>query len=352
MKLPSFLGCIPDQTGHGAASCHEIIPPVGHNAFTDCQVWNGELWLAYRSSLRSFGGHFADRKSRIVIMHSPDGYQWTKSSELTGNNQDIRDPKLFIHQNRLVLNVLLNRTFDPRPYQTIYTASSDGYHWGKWQNAAPIGRLVGKAVLIKGLGFFAPAHDIRKGNVHLMKLTENLFWKPVMMISREGDETAVTTLSNGGLAAVIRMEKRRGTGITWTAAPDLPWKEVVTDTSVRLDGPSLFPCGTAICALGRRPAPGSLVQRRAGSIRGRMRTALFQVRPGNLRHLLDLPSNGDTGYAGTALFLGKRFVTYYSSPLEQDRSWIRGMLGSCGLYSAILDNDIPGTQSVPQKEFA
>jgi hypothetical protein len=76
---------------------------------------------------------------------------------------------------------------------------------------------------------------------------------------------------------------------------------------------------------------------RLGSAFGRKRTALFWIDPGReapdggegaprLVWLSDLPSAGDTSYAGVALSGGALFADYYTSRIERDPPWLLGML--------------------------
>ncbi len=331
-------------------SLKEIIPPIRHNAFTDCHMWKGQLWLAFRSATRRFAGHLSDRKSCIVIMHTIDGKIWKRVAEISGRGWDIRDPKFFVIEERIFLYALLNTSIDPKPIKTVYTVSTDGYAWAEWKDAAPEGRLLGKPIAVPGYGYYSPAHDIKRKNVCLMKLSNTFFWEPGQIISSEGDETAIAAIPGGGLIAIIRIEEKRATGITKTSDPDSPWTEVVIDSSNRLDGPCLFFSDSFLYAIGRRLVSDSRTGRSSSLLFGRMRTALFFISNGKLNHLFDFPSSGDTGYAGIAQFQDVNYITYYSSPPNLDYSWLRGMLGSCGIYVATFTNNILRVPEVSGKE--
>lgn len=378
-----------------------VAAPSGHNGFPDCLVWKDALWLAYRSSPRKKGGHFADPDSRIILLRSQDGVKWDAAAEfsagmagmaemaglfgsfgitgIAGNadfsdseygrdNRDIRDPKLFALGDKLFLLALLNRTFDPKPHMTVVTSSTDGFSWEAFQAAAPAGFLLGKPINLPsgaadlGPGHFsemtargpvqllAPAHNLRTGEVRLMESTEGLTWKPGEIIRKDGDETALARLDDGCLLAATRLEKEKATAISRSApagienhgkenpgtAPSTgrgPWETLLTDHNTRLDGPCLFTHGSHVYALGRRRAASSRGTAKPGAIFGKMRTALFELTPEGLVHMENFPSTGDTGYAGTALFQGRRFFCYYSTPPGSDRPWLAGMLGSTGIYS-------------------
>jgi hypothetical protein len=51
-----------------------------------------------------------------------------------------------------------------------------------------------------------------------------------------------------------------------------------------------------------------------------------------------LPSAGDTSYAGVVPIGGSRFlVTWYSSPLAADPSWVVGLFGQTDIWEATID---------------
>jgi hypothetical protein len=57
----------------------------------------------------------------------------------------------------------------------------------------------------------------------------------------------------------------------------------------------------------------------------RKRTALYEVTPERLSYLSDLPSAGDTTYAGVVLRGGFAFIDYYTSAIDRDYPWFLGM---------------------------
>jgi hypothetical protein len=76
----------------------------------------------------------------------------------------------------------------------------------------------------------------------------------------------------------------------------------------------------------------------------RKRTALYEI-TGNLeggrigiRKWGEFPSAGDTSYAGVvALGAGRFLVSWYSSPLKGDPSWIEGFAGPTNIWEATID---------------
>ena len=62
-----------------------------------------------------------------------------------------------------------------------------------------------------------------------------------------------------------------------------------------------------------------------GSFFGRKRTSLFLVTEQGLKYLSDLPSSGDTAYAGVVVMNDQAYVSYYSSIISHDLPWLLGV---------------------------
>ncbi|MHA1734550.1 MAG: hypothetical protein ACTSU5_21650 [Promethearchaeota archaeon] len=75
-----------------------------------------------------------------------------------------------------------------------------------------------------------------------------------------------------------------------------------------------------------------------GSVFSRKRTALFEsvdtsTSPA-LKYVSDLPSAGDTAYAGVVVEGDRLYVSYYSSDPARDYGWLMGMLLPSDIYFA------------------
>jgi hypothetical protein len=64
---------------------------------------------------------------------------------------------------------------------------------------------------------------------------------------------------------------------------------------------------------------------RLGGLFSRKRTAIFRVETDRLVHLTDLPSQGDTSYAGVVRRGDDLFVDYYTSRIDRDWPWLLAM---------------------------
>ena len=302
-----------------------------HNAFTDMVFWQDAFWLAYIAS----PSHFASPKSRLVLLKSRDAVRWEEAARFNGEGKDIRDPKLGVVQERLTVYALFNRKLDPQPFKTICSQSSDGKAWGPFTHAVQTGWLLGKPQTHDGLTWYAPAHNLELGAVRLFRSLDGIHWEnhSVIYEQERADETAIVFTPDGGLLAVTRLESgagilgspQCGTLISTARPPYKKWDAQVTSNLTRLDGPALF-FHDRIYAVGRFQPETHDPFCQQGSIFGRKRTSIFQVSEKELMHLMDLPSSGDTAYAGAAIQGDSLYISYYTNDPSKDVPWILGML--------------------------
>jgi len=88
--------------------------------------------------------------------------------------------------------------------------------------------------------------------------------------------------------------------VATAAPPYTEWSRIKSHVT-RLDGPCLFAYRGAVYAVGRHNPDRLWSLDYFGSILGKKRTALYKVNERRLVHLSDLPSAGDTSYAGVVL---------------------------------------------------
>jgi hypothetical protein len=322
-----------------------VVDDGRHNAFTDLLYWQGYFWLAYISS----PSHFASKQSRVVILRSKDLKQWQEMARFSGNGQDIRDPKLAIIQDQLVLYALLNKQFDPEPYKTITAHSVDGATWSPFKDVTPEGWLLGRPVTRDNATWFAPAHRIDHGTAILLRSMDGVTWDihGTIHANDRADETAIQLLPDGHMLAVTRIEAgggifgdvEAGTQISRADAPYTTWTSLGRSKVTRLDGPTLFVHGNRVYAVGRRQVRVVRPLLGQGSAVGRKRSALFLVEENarELIHLTDLPSAGDTSYPGAVIVNGKLFISYYTNAPGKDWPWVIGMLFPTSIQMAMLD---------------
>ncbi len=322
-----------------------VVDDGRHNAFTDLLHWQGHFWLAYISS----PSHFASKQSRVVLLRSKDAKQWQEMARFSGNGEDIRDPKLAIIKDRLFLYALLNKQFDPEPYKTISSHIADGMTWSPFENVTPEGWLLGRPVTRDHATWFVPAHRIDHGTAVLLRSTDGVTWEVHSTIHAgdRADETAIQLLPDGHMLAVTRIEAgggifgnpEAGTLISSAQSPFTTWTQLGWSKVTRLDGPTLVVHGNCVNAVGRRQARVARPLEGQGSALGRKRSALFLVeeKTGELIHLTDLPSSGDTSYPGAVIVDDKLFISYYTNDPRKDHPWVIGMLFPTSIQMAMIE---------------
>jgi hypothetical protein len=260
--------------------------------------------------------------------------------------EDIRDPKLAVIAGRLFMYVLKNTTFEAEPYATAFTSTSDGVDWAPIRNIEPTGWLFWRPKTPDGRTWYMPAYWHEHGKSILLKSADGEHWTEVSYIYEgdRNDETAIEFLSDGHLIATARLEvsdsvfgHRDACSLIAVAAPPYEDWTYTRSQVTRLDGPALFSYDGRVYAVGRHNPDAPRLLNHFGSILGRKRTAMYTVEPDRLIHLSDLPSAGDTSYAGVVIRGDQLYVSYYTSTIERDYPWILGMVSPSEIRMARID---------------
>jgi hypothetical protein len=303
-----------------------------HNSNTDMIYWNDAFYLIYASS----PFHFASKDSRLHILRSEDGHNWEQTAEFDAAGEDIRDPKFAPIGDRLFLYALKNTDFAAEPYQTVYAVSEDGASWSPFQELEPKGWLFWRPKTADGSTWFAPAYWHEHGQAALLRSTDGETWEIQSEIHKgdRSDEPAVEFLPDGRLLATVRLEMSDSltghpdgsTLITTSEPPYEIWTPIAKSQVTRLDGPALFSYNDQLYAVGRYQPHVAGPFGWMGSIFSRKRTALYRVEEDGLVHLSDLPSAGDTSYAGLVRRGDNLYISYYTNDVDKDYPWILGMV--------------------------
>ncbi len=303
-----------------------------HNSNTDLIAWRGELLLVHDA--RPY--HLGTPDSRLVVKRSRNGRSWETLATLRVAGKDIRDPKLAVIGGRLFLYALPNSSTYATPEGTVLATSDDAVDWSPFEPVGPPGWLFWRPKSPDGgRSWYVAAYWHGHGRSMLLRSEDGHAWDPVSVI-HEGDgndETAIEFLPDGRLLATARLEITPdallgNAGAHTLVAVAKPPYESWTTTRVgttRLDGPNLFSVGGRVFAVGRwQPGPYGPFTRQASTL-ARKRTALYRVEPGRLVWLSDLPSAGDTSYAGVVQRDGEIWVDWYTSRVDRDFPWLLGM---------------------------
>jgi hypothetical protein len=328
----------------------DIINDGMHNSNTDMIEWNGKYYLSYVSSPY----HFGSEKSALHVKVSTDlGRTWLEVNSFAPFGEDIRDPKFAAIGNRLFVYALKNTSFVAEPYITVYSYTEDGVKWSIFDVIPGLdGWLFWRPKTRDGATYYNSAYWFQHDKSVLLKSTDGINWEIVSTIHQgdRNDETEIQFLSDGRLLATARLEhggfadgafgdSQGATLITASAPPYSEWTDLLQSRVTRLDGPYLFTYHNRVYAVGRyQPDLGhSGLLTAQGSILARKRTSLFEVRTDGLAYLTDLPSAGDTSYTGVVVVGDIAYVSYYTSPIDRDYSWILGMITPSAVRLAKVD---------------
>ncbi len=313
-----------------------------HNSNTDLIHWNGSFYLAHQTSPY----HLGSRRSRLLLWRSEDARTWDKVHEFRNPEGEYRDPKFAVIGRRLFIYALPNVTLFADPITTVYATSADGSSWPLMEEIEPKGWLFWRPKTRDGKTWYVTAYWNKHGKSILLKSADGENWETVSQIyeGERNDETDFEFLPGGKILATGRLEGN-GSGFgdssasTFIAVSSVPYKKwsVTKSSLTRLDGPCLFPYNGLVYAIGRYQASFAPKFVEQGGIYSRKRTSLFAVREDSLVRLTDLPSAGDTSYAGIVVRGDEAHVSYYTSPIKRDYTWVLGMFRPTNIRMARLD---------------
>ncbi len=303
-----------------------------HNSNTDLIFWRDHFYLVHAAS----PFHLGSKRCRLVVRRSRDARGWETIAERKIPGEDIRDPKFATIGDRLFLYALPNRGLRAMPYGTVYAISDDGVHWSAFEKIDHPGWLFWRPKTYDGLNWYVGAYWHRHGKSILLTSTDGIHWSIVSEIYHgEGnDETDIEFLPDGRLLATGRLEvtpdnpwgnPNASTLIAVASPPYTEWRYAKSQVT-RLDGPALFRYDGRIFAVARYQPGARGRYTKLGSVFSRKRTSLFLVEENRLVYLSDLPSAGDTSYAGVVLRDGYLYASYYTSNIGRDYPWLVGML--------------------------
>ena len=303
-----------------------------HNSNTDMTFWDGWFYLCHQTSPY----HLGSSRSRLLLWRSKDARAWEKVTEFKAERGEYRDPTFAQIKGRLFVYVLPNLTRMAEPVTTVYSSSKDGRKWKAFKEVDQPGWLYWRPKSTDAETWYVTAYWHEHGKSCLLSSPDGEKWSRVSMIHEgdHNDETDFEFLPDGRILATGRLEMGDGlfgdreacTLLSMAAPPYETWSYARSSVT-RLDGPCLFPYNGRIYAIGRYQAsffPRFVEQ---GGVFSRKRTSLFLVEETRMIRLTDLPSAGDTSYAGIVIQGDEVFASYYTSPIKKDATWIEGMFG-------------------------
>ena len=315
-----------------------------HNSNTDMTFFDGWFYLCHQTSPY----HLGSSRSRLLLWRSRDGRAWEKVTEFKNETgREYRDPKFAVIRDRLFLYFLPNLTIRAVPVGTVYTSSTDGVTWSPIEPIEAAGWLFWRPKTRDGVTWYVTAYWHDHGRSILLKSQDGANWTQVSQVYEgEGnDETDFEFLPDGRMLATARLEGHAdtewgdATASTLIAVAPPPYEQWTYAKSrvTRFDGPCLFPYNGRIYGIARYQATHAKKYVELGGMYSRKRTSLFLVEEQALHYLTDLPSAGDTSYAGIVMQGDDLYASYYTSPPERDITWVMGMFKPSNIMMARID---------------
>ncbi len=307
-----------------------------HNSNVDLAWYRDAFYLVH--SVSAF--HFGTSDCELLVKRSKNGKNWEQVAVLGREQGDIRDPKFAIIGERLFIYALLNCQTYPLPHATRVSWTNDGKQWSSLESVGHEGWLFGRPKTRNGKIWYVPAYWHKFHHNALFTTTDGLAFEMIATISKGRfiNEPEIEFLPDGRLIASGRGDYLKGsvqqiigipqvsTVICVAQPPYTSWQETTETQLTRLDGPVMFNYNGRVYAIGRaHPYSGAIFPRR-GAVLGKKRTAIFEVCPTGLTHLTDLPSCGDTSYAGVVIKNGFVYIAYYTNNISKDFIWLIGMM--------------------------
>ena len=323
-----------------------------HNENTDLKRWKGAIYFVHRTA----GSQILGPNSSLRVYRSKDGGRTfgLRAVIPAPSDRDIRDPHFYKLGKRLYIKAITRlEGFGLRDTGvdsiSVETHSRDGRSWSPLRAIGPV-RWGFWRVVKQGGVFYSAAYEDGDLRVVLYRSADGEHWTAGPEIYGVSADTPletelVFTPSGKRLLALVRLDGtdselfghqgRLRTKVCWAERPYHEFACPQELTGVRLDGPVAFYWKKRLFVIARKHLQGAGI---------RKRTALYEI-TGNLEggpiaivEWGELPSAGDTSYAGIVRIEGPRFLTtWYSSPPAEDPSWITGFFGPTDIWKAKLD---------------
>jgi hypothetical protein len=274
-----------------------------HNAFTDLVRFQDRWFCVFREGK----GHVSDDGALRVIT-SDDGKTWESAALLTSDNSDLRDAKITVTPDgQLMLSgaEAMNRPVEYK-HQSLTWFSPDGRSWSDGHEVGDRDFWLWRVTWHKQIGY-GFGYGCREDNswIRLYTTTDGKSFQTLVASAfDEGypNETSMVFLEDDSCYCLLRRDANPASAQLGIAKPpydNWTWK----DLGITIGGPHMIrlPDGRFVAAVRLYDS--------------KVRTSLCWLDPekGTLTEFLQLPSGGDTSYAGLVWHDGLLWISYYSS---------------------------------------
>ncbi len=318
------------------AALQQVYNDGNHNAFTDLCRFQGRYYLTFRSCP---DGHMLFTSSRIMVLSSEDGQNWSLVHFFQVPGRDVRDPHFLVFQDKLFIYSGTWLVYPGEPHRLDMNAhlgycvwSADGVTWQKPQVCEGThGYYIWRTATHHGVAYlngrrtrdFLVVDQPKEDELQeswLMESRDGIHWQPLGLMQTDyGDETAILIEDDGRALAVARCTLGRPSQLCRANPPYTDWTR--HDLNRYVGGPLLTKWGERYLVGGRKVVD-----------RTKPTTVLYWLVDDQLEEILELPSGGDTSYPGfVELTPAHGLLSYYSSHEGSGTS-----LAPCHIYVAAL----------------
>jgi hypothetical protein len=288
-----------------------------HNAFTDLIYYKDYWYCAFREAISHVSREGKD-DGKLRVIRSVDGKGWESVALMSWDNGDVRDAKLSITaKNELLLNgaVFFYPLSRGEPQLSITWLSNNGVDWsdaytcttgsGTWRWSVTWHNNIGYSVGYSGKDVEGCLYRTSDGKVWEV-VKENFFPdnesrpnEANIVFSDDGTAYCLLRRDGGACTALL--------GIAQYPYTNWEWK----DLGVRIGGPKFIQLkdGRFLATLRLFPGEPDKVKWEEQ----RTSVCFLDVENANLTEVFELPSGGDSSYAGMIEHEGVIWISYYSS---------------------------------------
>jgi hypothetical protein len=345
-------------SGHGVSNTDCRAGICRHNENVDMIQWNNADYAVHRTA---YSQTLGPNSSIWIYKSTDDGATFSSVATIQApSDRDLRDPAFFTVNGELFMKALARLPVASDrdtnvDTESMITHSSDGVNWAPLEVVAPHAWSFWRVKENAGVYYSAAYADGDK-EVDLFSSTDGLTWtKGAQIYGVSADtplETELTFFPSGKMLALVRMDgsdtdllgdpsagARLRTKVCWASPPYSAFDCHQELSPFRLDGPVSFFWQNRLFVIARKHLPTGM----------RKRTALYEITAGDggsiddgsdvgIKEWGELPSAGDTSYAGIVPTSDHEFVTmYYAGDLDLDEAWVLAMFNLTDIWKAELD---------------
>jgi hypothetical protein len=284
-----------------AVTAVKIWDQAPHNAFTDLVRFQDRWFCVFRE-----GKSHVSPDGTLRIITSTDGVKWESAALITSKNSDLRDPKITVTPDgQLMLSgaeALHDRS--QHTHQSLAWFSKDGRTWSERHSIGDPDFWLWRTTWYKGIAYSIGYGCGKDQSIRLYSSKDGKkFETLVERLFDVGYPNETSIVFDGDTAyCLLRRDGKPSSGLIGVSqAPYTKWEW--KDLGVRIGGPHMIRLSN-----GKWVAAVRLYDTR-------QRTSLCWIDPhaGTLTEFLELPSGGDTSYAGLVESQDQLWVSYYSS---------------------------------------